>query len=674
MSKLTRRDFLNLSAMSAAGVLAAACAQATPEIIEKEVTREVEKDVIKEVTKEVEKEVIKEVTKEVVKEVEKVVTPTVTPLNEAPEFRGLVAAGQLAPLEERIPMSPKVRDVVDGIGTYGGTNYREGSISHVWEMYALHVNNEVTEVFPEMVESWEFDAPWDELTLHYRKGMKWSDGEPFTVDDILFWWEEEAWNEELSPQGPRGWWKVFGEWTEFIKVDDFTIKLKFPTSYRPALAMAANYQTLQTLFHEPRHFMERFHIGFNPQANELAAKEGYEGWWQAYSYHKNPRNDTSVPQVSPYMSVEIATDHQVWNRNPCAWEVDPEGNQLPYIDQIYVYVGLSREMAVTKAAAGELTTFIQFMPNVQDIVMYKENAEQGGYEVREWVQSVAQADQYAFNQNHKDPVLREIFQDVRFRRAMSLAIDREEMNDIIYFGKGTVIQSTVNPMASYYKEEWGNAYVEYDPDRANELLDEIGLEWDSERQWRLRPDGQRLAVTLQFNERFNPKVMELVKEYWEAVGMQVEVRAMDGGLYNQRGQANELDLGTWHSDRMEELKCYMPQATKFNPHSEMHYAREWETWFRTEGKEGEEPPQRWKDQYLAMDRWYTASTEEDYQKLAVDVWQFFSDELVNIGTIGYPPQPAVIKNGLKNVPQFAYRGDGCNHLKTVWMQTWYWEK
>jgi len=691
VEKLTRRDFLNLTTMAAAGVVAAACARATPEVVEvtREVVKEVEKEVTKEVVKEVEKEVVKEVTKEVVKEVEKEVTPTPAPLSEAPTLRGLVSAGKLPPLDERLPVNPKLRDMIgatDGvqkgeIGQYGGTLYQVamgvGQFFDCWharEMYMLHPNNEASTVFPEVAEAYEFSADAKELTFHLRKGMKWSDGAPFTVDDIMFWWEEEQWNEEINPGGPFGWWKVAGEWTEFVKVDDFTLTLKFPKPYRPVISMASNWQTLYHLFCQPAHYVKNWHIKYNENANALAEEEGYDDWTQAYNAHQNSfwnQSDTNIPEQGPWIAHEFTTTYEIFDRNPYFFEVDPEGNQLPYIDQMYVYVVESRELMTAKAVTGEQSSFIVHA-RVKDMPLYKENEEKGDYKVREWAQSLGGHDgHFAFNQNHKDPVLREIFSDIRFRRAMSLAIDRQEVNDVAYFGKGVIIQSTISPECSYYKEEWGKAYIDYDVDQANALLDEMGLQWDAAKQWRLRSDGKPLAIVMQYNQEFDSTVFELVKEYWEAVGMQVELRAIERSLYSTRIEANEHDLGVWHSDRTEEIRCYMPQSTKFNPY-EMGWARLWEDWFRSEGAEGEEPPQEWQDQYAVMDRWYTASTDEEYFDLAQQVWQFFSDQLVLIGTIGYPPQPALIKNGLMNVPEFAYRGDGANHLKTAWPQIWYW--
>ncbi len=669
--KITRRDFIRLSTIGVAGALASACVQMTPEVIEKTV----------EVEKEVEKEVIKEVT------------PTPSPIHEAPELYGLVQAGELPPLEERLPATPKVRDMVNGtdgvhtgeIGQYGGTLYQVamgvGQFFDIWharEMYMLHPNNECNEVFPEVAEAYEFSDDYTELTFHLRKGLKWSDGAPFTVDDILFWWEEEQWNEEIRPEGPFGWWKVGGEWTVFEKVDDFTVKLKFPKPFRPALSQASNWQTLYHLFSQPAHYVKQWHIKFNPDADRLAQEEGYDHWWQAYNYHQNSfwnQGDTNIPEMGPWVADEFTTTYEIFKRNPYFFEVDPEGNQLPYIDEVYVYVVEDRELMTAKAVTGELSSYIVHA-EVRNMPLFKENEESGGYKTLEWVQSLAGHNgSFRFNLNHKDPVLREIFQDVRFRQAMSLALNREEINEKIYFGKGRIIQATVSPDCSYYKDAWGNAFIEYDPDGANELLDEMGLAWDADNQWRLRSDGDPLAIVMQYNQEFPGAIFELIRDYWEAVGVKVELRPIERSLFETRHEANELDLVVWHIDRMEEIRCYMRGATKFNPDD---YATEWWTWWEAGGEaESEtavEPPEEWQEQFERREAWYMATTDQEYHDLAQEVWQFFSDQVVCIGTIGYPPQPALVKNGLMNVPEFAYRGDGANHLKTAWPQIWWWQE
>lgn len=665
----SRRSFLRLSLVSLAGIAAAAACSQAPQVVEKEVTREV--------VKEVEKEVEKEVTQVV----EKLVTAAPTEMKEAPELLGLVAAGKLPPLAERLPEKPLVFGVDVplsedfGIGKYGGTMYVSGTqIGHVREKYMLQANNSVTELLPDVAESYELSEDKKTLTFHLRKGMKWSDGSAFTADNFMFWWENEANNKELSPAGPPAHWKVGNEWSKFVKVDEHTLQIQFPAGYRPAMNLASNWQTLIMFIARPE-YCYKWHVATNPDAEALAKEEGFDDWTQAYLFHStNQRNcaDVNIPSIGSFVETEIATDHSLFTRNPYSYEVDAEGNQLPYADSIYAIVA-DTKVATTKAVAGE---FSVYRANAVDIPVFKENEAKGGFSVYQWKSPDGSDAQIAFNLNDKDPVLRAVFQDVRFRQAMSLAINREEINNTFFFGLGTIIQSTVSPNASYYKEEWGKAFIAYDPDQANALLDEMGLEWDAAHSLRLRPDGQPLQVVITWGYPSNGgAICELLKEYWSACGVGLEIReGGDYGLYTTKGSANEYSCTMWASDRTDELRCYLPGLqTKFNPLAEMYYAIEWERWHVSGGTEGEEPPAEWQEHFKNLDAWFMAVTDEDYQKYAELVWQFYSDQLVCIGLLGYGPVPIIVKNSLKNVPQVANIGDATNHFKTSYPQLWYFE-
>ncbi len=608
--------------------------------------------------------------------------------NEAPMLAEMVKAGVLPPVEERVPEEPLVIKPVEGIGQYGGTLHESAlgprqywDLTHgTCEMYMCQVDNTASMVYPDIAKGYELSEDKKTLTIYLRKGMKWSDGQPFTADDIMFWWEDEANNAELSPAGPSSWWKIGGEFPKFEKVDDWTLRIYFAAPFPPIAGLMTNWNTIQTLFYDPKHYLKKWHIKYNPDADKLAKEEGYDHWWQAYAYHKGVaagQQDPNLPVVGPWRLKEVTLTARVYERNPYFYAVDTAGNQLPYIDQQIVHTVANEEAVNMKTIAGEMS-FSGQMLKMENYTLYKENEEKGDYRVLMWNSPVASEIQYAFNLNHKDPVLREIFQDIRFRQAMSLAINRDEINEIAYMGLATPCQSIVTPDCSFYKKEWGEYYAQYDPDKANGLLDEMGLKWDAEHKYRLRPDGQPLSVIIEMVEGAGLRGMirncELVKEYWENVGVRTDLKTMERSLHGTRINAGELDVGMWCSDRMEEMRCYIPGATKFNPRSEMSYAVQWGMWFDTEGEQGEEPPAEWKAQYKTMDKWYTAATDEEYQRLAEEVWDFFSEQLVIIGTVGYAPVPVVVRNDLKNVPEVANFGDGPNWSKTILPMQWYFEQ
>jgi peptide/nickel transport system substrate-binding protein len=243
---------------------------------------------------------------------------------------------------------------------------------------------------------------------------------------------------------------------------------------------------------------------------------------------------------------------------------------------------------------------------------------------------------------------------------MSLAINRDEMNEFLFAGTGTPSQLTVDYRASYFKDEWLTAYASYEPDQANTLLDQMGLKKDSDG-WRLRSDGDELIITLPVTQG-SAAAGELIKDYWEAVGVQVKLDSIDGQLYNQRMNANELDVVGGEGNRLMEMRAYNIQNTPFNLAGDISFAIEWNNWFNhqnwvTAGSQGEEPepgvepPQYVKDYIALVSRWQSAGTEAEYERLAQQVFDFHAENTWLIGTVARPLWPVIVKNRVQNVPE-----------------------
>ena len=282
---------------------------------------------------------------------------------------------------------------------------------------------------------------------------------------------------------------------------------------------------------------------------------------------------------------------------------------------------------------------------------------------------------FAFNLNHKDPVLREIYNDLRFRQAMSIAINRKRINDLLFFGLAKEWQATVSPEVSFFDPKWAHYYAEYDLKKADRLLDAMGLEWDAQRRYRMRPDGKRLITELIYNQQDYPlQLIELVAQDWGAVGMETILRETDDQFRRQKCQAAEHDCTCWNADVIEEIAIYMPWSTKWNPNRALYYAIDWWLWFYRGGEIGTEPPDIWKKQFDRMVQWYFAKSQEEYEKIGYEVWDFFSQQLVCIGTVGYSPLPVVVKNGLMNVQEKRKMGYGLGWAKTFFPQMYYWDK
>ena len=597
---------------------------------------------------------------------------------EAPMLAERVAAGTLPPVDERLPLEPRVREV-PSVGNYGGViheqTYQQGGhffLDGALLVFPQQTNNDGNVIVPDLCSLVEISDDVTEFTFHFREGLKWSDGTPFSVNDILWWWNEEQLNTELFPQGPSSTWRFGDQYAEFSSVDDFTLKIKTPQPYRPILNMSAHERmSLGSTFGEPVPYMSQFHIDFNPNANDLAKESGYDFWYQAYTsriYNLGPF--ANKPAMGPWVKVESGTAREVFERNAFFHEVDTDGQQLPYIDYIYMDVSTDSTLRETRAIAGEMT---QSDVRLSQIDVARENQEQGEFHILGWMNSNPSQCVLAFNLNHKNPVVREIYNDRRFRAAMSHAINRDEINETLYFGLASPVQATINPKASYFKDEWSTKYASYDVDAANAMLDEMGLEWDSNHEYRLRSDGERLSSVYLYFPEFQVELLELVRSYWAAVGHELIIQEVARALRDERGRAADHDITGWNIDLGEEIACYLPWATKFQPNLEMYYAVNWWQWFDTNGEAGEEPPQEWKDQFDRMAAWYAASSDEEYTRLAQEVWQFFSDEVPLVGTVGYPPMPTLTKNGLSNVPEVALKGYGTLHAQTFFVQQYFWD-
>ena len=267
-------------------------------------------------------------------------------------------------------------------------------------------------------------------------------------------------------------------------------------------------------FH-PKHYLKKWHINHNPDANKVAKEEGFDDWTRAFHYHFwwSPKKDIEQPTMMPWRFTSFTTSVRTYERNPYYFQVDAEGNQLPYIDTI-VSTLVDRETYQLKAISGEADIAFR-RTSVDNWSLYKQNESAGGYVVY-GAPGVLSADVgLALNQNHEDPDLRKLFQDIRFRRALSVAIDRDDLNKSVYLGLGTPLQATMLPSTTFYKEEWGQAHAEFDPDEANRLLDEVGLSERDRDGFRIGPDGDALLITVEWSATLSvpPAAFELIKEY-----------------------------------------------------------------------------------------------------------------------------------------------------------------
>ncbi len=609
--------------------------------------------------------------------------------SEAPMLSELVEQGKLPPVEERLPEEPMIVEPIEEIGEYGGTLRLSMASPSVWAEasqltmeYLIELDpRDYTELIPGLAESWEFSDDGRTLTLTLRKGLKWSDGYPFTTDDILFWWEDVILNDELTPVKPTKW-MAGGELMEVEKVDDYTVKFHFAVPYYGVVYYfsQAGFNGCQGQCFMPKHALAKYHIKYNPEADELAKEEKYDYWWQLFQYKAIPTSSDDqqhpdIPTMGPWIVKEVLPDGVIWERNPYYWKVDTAGNQLPYIDRVRgVFFGGDSANLVMLITTGQIDLSNGWGLGIQDYPVIVKNAQQGGYEYRVAKDLWPSVATFHFNQNYKeDPELGELLRNKKFRQALSLAINREDIVETVGLGNGVPYQATCTPDCSFYEESWSKAYVEYDPARANELLDEIGLTERDAEGYRLLPGGKPLALVVELTTDvgFFVPVSEMVRQHWAEVGIRMLPKVQERSLYWTRLGAGEMQINLWVLDVFTEL-CLMAGRANFLRAS--WWAPQWYTWWNTKGEGGEEPPPDIVE-LLELCNQLPHLPPEEAGEAMKQIFSRQAEELWMVGTVGFIGKPAIAKVGLGNVNTEAI-GDSADvgGSRMIWAEQIFWKK
>lgn len=602
---------------------------------------------------------------------------------ESPALAELVAAGDLPPVEERLPAEPVVVQPEETIGKYGGElrmnitgqNTLRSSDAQYFNYESLTVHNPQGEIVPSLATSWEWSEDYTALTLHLREGVKWSDGEPFTADDILFWWEAVILNDELRPSKPtlltRG-----DQLAEFTKVDDYTIQFVFAEPYALFTTYLGSWGFPRTeLVSMPEHYLKQFHPDYGDMAEiEAQMKEGgFDNWvdfWEQMASFDNP----DKPTLSPWISTGWPPEQiQTYRRNPYYWKVDTAGNQLPYVDELRTIRVADPEATLLKTIAGDFDFVrISSLGGPANLPILTESKGSGDYRFAyaNWMpNSFANI---MFNFTTQDEMKRELYNDVRFRHALSMAINREEIIKLIY--KGGVFASQVAPARGepYHGEsELFQSWAQFDPDAANALLDEMGLTQKDANGFRTGPNGEELLLVISATTAWpaeTAQVMELVKGYWEAIGIRATVTPEAGELWASRHQAGEHDLSA-RGAHFGGGPVHPTLNSNTFALSGWQWAPDWALWLDTDGEQGVEPPDDVKRLREIREQILGEPDEAVRNELMQEVFQIHMDNIWSIGIVVDDPrfgQLAVVKNRVRNVPTQSISGEWYPHVPASW--------
>ena len=582
----------------------------------------------------------------------------------------------LPPLADRIPAEPLVVIPYDSVGQYGGelnvlSNATEAGTSDflsVRHVSLMRYSDDLQTIVPNVAKSWEWNNDFTQLTIKLREGHKWSDGEPFTSADIVFYHDNLMLDTNIF-ETPKDYITVAGEPMTIEAPDDTTVIFNLPA---PKPGLVAHFATHYSQPFQPKHFLGQFHPDVNPDADAYAQSLGFENGYDAIlAYYGNSDwTDTPTPMLSradivdglpkatyptleSHIYISDTTEGRKLVANPYFFQVDPTGQQLPYIstqDELYIN---DNEVRILKLVNGEVDYKSQSL-QLASAPLLLENQEKGDYTIHlrpEITQSV-----FGFNVTHEDEAKRAVFSDLSFREAMSVAINREELNEIGFFGQGTPQQYVgFSPLPEFVDQNWLQYKAEYDPDAANAALDALGMADTDGDGFRELPNGDKLVLNLNFSTQgVAGQTVELVAQNWADVGIQSVVKEVTPDEYRSAQSSNQLDVVMWR--KSQPLAIVLGNNELWVPPYENYFgvrnAMLWAEWIDSDGAAGVEPPQWAKDMIDDINALQSAAQgTPEFEQLANDLVSAMVENMMFIGTVN-APAPIYQQNKLKNFADF----------------------
>ncbi len=608
--------------------------------------------------------------------------------NEAPALAEQVAAGTLPPVEERLPANPEVVTPIESIGTYGGQlRYGlRGSSDHnnilrmVGPQGLVRWSPDYIDLIPNVAESYEVNEDATVFTFHLRDGMKWSDGEPFTADDILFNMQDLVFNSDFAPTPPR--YMANGEPAKVEKVDDTTVTFTFAAPYGDFLAELASPLGQHPVLYA-KHYCSQFLPQYNEQLDELVAANNASDWQNLYlakcgdieipARWGNPERPTLDPWVAaePYTGGAVRV---VMARNPYFWQVDPEGNQLPYIDELVSPIAQDVESLILDAIGGRIDFQVRHLDAAANRPVLAENREAGGYEFVEASPTGGVNMIINLNLTHKDPELRELFNKKDFRVALSLGMDRQAIIDTALLGDGQPWQQGPFEDHPNFHEKISTQYLEFDQAEANRLLDGIGLDQRGTDGVRLLPSGKPLKFQVDVIPTLQPEqvdMLELISQYWAEIGVDMDVNALERTFFYERtSNSNDHDAAVW-GGQASWVPGEIPQQL-VPVHHDSRWGIPWSQWYNTGGAEGEEPPASVKQRMELYDQARATADQEKRRALIHQIADIAAEEFEVMGVSKAVPTYGITKANLMNVPEAMPSSWYYPTPAPTMLTTWYW--
>ena len=604
---------------------------------------------------------------------------------EPPFLAADVATGKLPPLAQRLPSVPMVVDVRRPgwtLGRYGGevrtlmAKDRDIRMMSVYGYARLIGYDEKLQLVPDVLLRVD-DVDSRIFTLHLRPGHKWSDGRPFTSADFRYYWEEVANDKDLSPFGLPRALLVHDHGPKFEVLDATTVRYTWPEpnpQFLPALAAPS-----PLYIYRPAHYLRQFHahtIGLE-KANAIAVAAGSRNWIGYFQkLDEQFRFDNpDLPTLEPWMNTTpLPTTRFVLVRNPYFHRVDKAGRQLPYIDRIIVNI-TDDKLIPARTGAGNVDLQARYL-RFDNYTFLKQGEERNRYHVYLWEKALGSQIALYPNLNAQDPEWRKLMRDVRFRRALSLGINRHEVNEVVYFGLGKESGNTVLQRSPLYRPEFRTAWTQFDVKQANALLDAIGLTQRDDTGLRLLPDGRpmELIIDTAGESTEETDVLELIRDSWRKLGIALFSRPSQREVFRKRVFSGMSVMSIWSGLNNGIPTAEMSPAELAPTTQEQLQWPMWGQYFELNRKGGEAPALPDVQELVRLyQEWRGAASTDEREKIWLRMLAIQADEVYTIGIVARTLQPVVVRDDLRNVPADGiYSWDpgayfGMYHPDTFWI-------
>jgi peptide/nickel transport system substrate-binding protein len=584
-------------------------------------------------------------------------------LHETPMLAELVKAGKLPPIGKRIPAQPLVVTHFagsDGPGVQGGelnmlvAGVRDSRLMTIYSYTRLIVYDEKFTLHPDILESYEVKEG-REFTLKLRAGHKWSDGHPFTTEDFRFFWEDIANNKELSPSGPSVELIVDGKPPKVDIIDETTIRYSWekPNPY----FIESQARAAPLFLFRPAHYLKTLHGKYTPEEEILKIHKGSR-WVNIYRRHDVMYGNSNVdlPTLNPWvLTTTFPAQRYVFARNPYYHRIDAKGKQLPYIDNVVMTVAATN-LIPAKAGLGEADLQPRYL-NMRDYTFLQKSAKTSGVDVRLWESGSGSQIALYPNLTTNDEEWRKLMRDVRFRRALSLAIDRDELNQVVYLGLAKPSNNTIMDRSVLFKPEYATKWAKYDPKLANKLLDEVGLSKRGPDGIRLLPDGRPATIVVEHasEETEDADALQLISEFWKKVGIKMLTKPQTRENFRLRAFSGEAIM-TAFAGYVTAVPTVNTSPKEFAP--TMQGGLQWSRWgmfIESKGTKGEKCDLPSACKMLDyVKEWEHSSNPDDRRKAWDKILEANADEVFSIGTVNGIRQPIVVGPKVRNVPKEGY--------------------